>query len=229
MGAWTPDTIAKLLAALPPYLWVVLAGVAFWQLRGPIATNLARTTNVEAFGIKLALASQSVTLAVELASKNRNWTVSVPPEDRAIVLARAERERASLQDAEILWVDDVPGNNRNEARMFTALGAHIAFAANTDQALDILLPQGSVADYPVDLVISDIRRGDDGAAGTGMLSVFASKGIEANVIFYVGQVDPERPVPAGAFGLTERPDRLLHYALDALARRPRRSATPTRS
>ena len=38
----------------------------------------------------------------------------------------------------------------------------------------------------------------------------------------VCSVDPTRPVPVGAFGLTARPDELLHLVMDALERR----ATP---
>ena len=229
MSEWTPEAIVKLAAAVPPYLWVGLAGVVFWRLREPIASNLARATNVEAFGVKLALAGESVRLAIELAAKNPLWTVTVPPEDRDAVLARAERERAVLQDAEILWIDDAPANNRNESRMLTALGAHVAFAASTHEALAVFRTAGQPPEYPIDLVISDMRRGEEADAGLKMLAEFAQAGIDAPVIFYVGQSDPARPVPAGAFGLTERPDRLLHYVLDALARRPPRSETHKRS
>ena len=38
------------------------------------------------------------------------------------------------------------------------------------------------------------------------------------VIFYVGVFEPERGVPGQAFGITNRPDELLHLTLDALER-----------
>jgi hypothetical protein len=41
------------------------------------------------------------------------------------------------------------------------------------------------------------------------------------VIFYVGEFDPGRGLPPFAFGLTNRPDELLHLILDVLARRKR--------
>jgi hypothetical protein len=36
-----------------------------------------------------------------------------------------------FEGAEILWVDDRPSNNRNEARMLRSFGALITFAATT--------------------------------------------------------------------------------------------------
>jgi len=221
MGTWSPETIAKVAGAVPASLWAILAILAFAYLRKPIVASLERATNVEAFGVKLALAVQAVNLAVEVAAKHRDWNVTVPPEDRDAVLERAKRERELLRDAEILWVDDKPTNNRNEARMLTALGAHITFAADTPEAL-ATLQSVEAARYPFDLVISDMKRGEDATAGIHMLAAFIEKNLTQPVVFYIGQVAPGLPLPVGAFGLTERPDRLLHLALDALARRPLR-------
>ena len=38
------------------------------------------------------------------------------------------------------------------------------------------------------------------------------------VVFYVGRVDRAAGVPAGSFGITNRPDELLHLVMDALER-----------
>jgi hypothetical protein len=38
------------------------------------------------------------------------------------------------------------------------------------------------------------------------------------VLYYVGSLDPGAPTPAGAFGITIRPDELLMLCLDALER-----------
>jgi hypothetical protein len=37
------------------------------------------------------------------------------------------------------------------------------------------------------------------------------------IIFYIGRYDPTAGTPAGAFGITNRPDQLIHLAIDALA------------
>ena len=39
------------------------------------------------------------------------------------------------------------------------------------------------------------------------------------VIFYIGIFDPKLGIPGGAFGITNRPDELLHLVLDALERK----------
>jgi hypothetical protein len=39
------------------------------------------------------------------------------------------------------------------------------------------------------------------------------------VIFYVSVINQDKPLPPGAFGLTNRPDELLHLVIDALERR----------
>jgi len=38
------------------------------------------------------------------------------------------------------------------------------------------------------------------------------------VIFYIGYPDPSKGVPPHAFGITHRPDELLHLIMDALER-----------
>jgi hypothetical protein len=38
------------------------------------------------------------------------------------------------------------------------------------------------------------------------------------VIFYVGRLDPGAERPAGSFGITNRPEELLHLVLDVLER-----------
>jgi len=41
----------------------------------------------------------------------------------------------------------------------------------------------------------------------------------APVVFYIGDLDEDRGVPPGAFGITDRVEELLHLVLDALERR----------
>ena len=38
------------------------------------------------------------------------------------------------------------------------------------------------------------------------------------MVFYVSVVYQDKPLPPGAFGLTNRPDELLHLVIDALER-----------
>jgi hypothetical protein len=51
-----------------------------------------------------------------------------------------------------------------------------------------------------------------------MLTTFRDAGIALPVIFYIGNLKPDAGVPAGAFGVTNRPDVLLTLVGEALAR-----------
>lgn len=51
-----------------------------------------------------------------------------------------------------------------------------------------------------------------------MLENFQRQKIDCPVVFYVGEVDPKKGTPVYAFGLTNRPDELVHLILDILER-----------
>jgi CheY-like chemotaxis protein len=158
--------------------------------------------------------------AIELAQKNRDWPVEVPGADRKAALDRANANRSFLEGAEILWVDDRPSNNRNETRMLRSFGALIAFAASTNEALRAL-QTGADQHQAFDIIISDISRDlpvVDPTAGLAMLPCVREAGFLQPVIYYVGRPDPAAGIPPGAFGLTNRPDQLLHLVIDALSR-----------
>jgi CheY-like chemotaxis protein len=217
----TAEQGIKLVEALTALLWAGLAGWLLFMLRGSLARLPERISNVEVFGVKLAISGgQAMEAAVEMARKHHNWNVEVPDADRARALQRARDERALLDGAEILWVDDRPSNNRNETRMLRSFGALITFACTTDEALDTLR-LGAEALRPFHLVLSDISRAypaHDAKAGLAMLGRFKADKIVTPIIFYIGRLDADAGVPPGAFGLTDRPDQLLHLVLDALAR-----------
>lgn len=208
----------SLLGALPSLAWPGLALWALWTFREPIGDALGRVKGVEAFGVKFALAERAFEQAVEIAQKNPEWSVNVPAAARHAALDRARREQKLLNEAEILWVDDRPGNNRNEVRMFNAFGAFVTMAASTDESLEVLAIAKEEGQRRFHVILSDMKRGTEKAAGLIMLERFASAGVNLPVIFYVGGADPARGTPKGAVGITDRPDVLLQLVLDTLAR-----------
>ena len=123
---------------------------------------------------------------------------------------RLAANAALVTGARILWVDDEPANNRIEARIFETAGARVIMVASTDAA------DHEVARSRFDLVISDIARGSEPDAGLKMAAGLVRRGIDVPMIFYVGEA--KKPVPAVAFGITDRPDELIHLVVDALAR-----------
>jgi CheY-like chemotaxis protein len=120
-----------------------------------------------------------------------------------------ERSADLLKGALILWVDDDPDGNLNEAQTLRSLGAWIEFA-RTSQRGEELLEKGEF-----DVVISDIDR--EGRKEEGLQFVKQIRG-KPSTILYITDLDPDRGTPAYAFGITNRPDQLLHYVLDALDR-----------
>jgi CheY-like chemotaxis protein len=214
------EGFSKVLGALTPLVWAGLAFYAFFSLRDVIKENLRRLANVKVAGVELAMvaAAQAVSAAVEVAAKHRNWTVQVPDEDKQAALARARREHALLEGAEILWVDDRPGNNRNEWRMFRLLGSHVTAAASTQEAVDLIDQSREPAGRPFHVAVSDIARAGTEDSGLKTLETFQGRRERLPLIFYVGTIAAEQGTPAGAFGITNRPDQLLNLVLDALAR-----------
>jgi CheY-like chemotaxis protein len=217
----TGDEVAHIIGAITTLLWVLLAAFVVWLLRQPLTAAVSRLATFEAFGVKFALSGgAAMDAAIELAQKNPDWPVEVPTADRKAALERANANRPVFEGAEILWVDDRPSNNRNEARMLRSFGALITFAATTEEALRALRTSTD-QHQPFDLIVSDIGRDlptPDPTAGLTMLPCLREAGFHQPVIFYVGRPEPGAGVPAGAFGLTNRPDQLLQLTIDALSR-----------
>jgi CheY-like chemotaxis protein len=158
--------------------------------------------------------------AIEMARKGADPNLDVPAADRQRALERANRERALMEGAELLWVDDRPSNDRNEARMLRSFGALITFACTTEEALSALR-NAAEQQQPFHLILSDIARDiptPDPEAGIKMLDRLHDEKIFLPVIFYIARPKPGAPAPAGSLGLTNRPDQLLHLVLDGLAR-----------
>ena len=92
------------------------------------------------------------------------------------------------------------------------MGASITPVETTRSALAKL--RGS----SFDLIISDIDREGTSDEGTRALRALAEESPMTPVIFYIATLEHERGSPAGAFGITNRPDELIHLTLDALER-----------
>jgi CheY-like chemotaxis protein len=145
----------------------------------------------------------------EIAAKHRTWPAEATQHERDIALEKASARRKLYEGAEILWVDDRPSNNVNEARMLRSFGAVITFAVTTDEARAALKDAMSQA-RPFHIILSDMARDlpppRNTWAGLEMLHVLRAEGIQLPVIFYVGVPVPNAPVPEDAFGITHRPD-----------------------
>lgn len=170
---------------------------------------LPNLSGVRVFGIQL-----DIQQTIKHAAADRG--VDLSEGEESALMARAQRAQPVLRDAEVLWVDATPENNILERRLLHRVGVFVDTARSTDEAIEALGrgPGGG----RFDLVISDVARASEPTAGLAMIERLRAAGHDQRVVFYVGQVAPGRAVPAGAFGLTNRPDELLHLVIDALER-----------
>lgn len=128
------------------------------------------------------------------------------------VLRRAAVVQDAFREARILWIDDQPSGNVLERQCLNALGAHVHSVESSKSARESLRVE------QFDVILSDIARGDSPSAGLDLLTELCARAKKVPVIFYIGRIQ-DRGVPPGAFGITARPDELLHLCMDALERR----------
>ena len=204
----------EIIKIIPSILWFILIlglVVVFYKpIRDDLLPNLG---GFKALGVELSFVKDSINAAIELAEKSPQWKVEVSASDKDAALRRAKRHLAVFRNAQFLWVDDHPENNLNERKMFRQLRVEIDIAKSTEEALDML------KNSAYDLVISDMKRGEEKTAGMNFLKKYREENKTTPVIFYVGVIDDDHGAPAGAFGITNRPDELLHLTLDALERK----------
>lgn len=213
------EQAAKVLGAVPAIIWALLAAYLVYLLRGTLPSLTDRLGSFEGFGLKLSMSAKALDDAVAMARKTTSPDLVVPEQDRKRALARADRDRKLFEGAELLWVDDRPSNNRNEARMLRGFGAMLTFAASTAEALEAIA-RGRDQGAPFHAIISDINRAPPDAeadAGLRMVAALHHAQVTLPVIFYVVRLRPG-PAPAGAFAIINRPDALLQTVADALAR-----------
>lgn len=206
--------MGELIDIIPSCLWFFLVVFVLLLFYRPIRDNLLpKLGGFKAMGVELFFAEDSMDASVELAEKDQRWKVKVSAVDKRRVLNRVKQHLNIFKGAQVLWVDDYPENNINERRMFRQLETEIDIARSTQEALEIL------KNGRYDIVFSDMARGENAAAGLEFLEQFRKIDETTPVIFYIGVFDPEKGTPAQAFGITNRPDELLHLTLDALERK----------
>jgi CheY-like chemotaxis protein len=112
--------------------------------------------------------------------------------------------------ARLLWIDDLPDNNRIEIKLLESAGARVDIQVTSAGA------QSAISQVTYDVILSDVDREGDNTAGLKFAAELAQTRNSPPVIFYTGVA--QKPVPPFAFGITDRPDELVHLILDLLAR-----------
>jgi CheY-like chemotaxis protein len=207
--------VIELIRIIPSLVWfcliVIILLVFYRPVRDDLLPNLA---GLKVAGVELSFVKDSMNAALKLAEKSPQWNVKVSSIDQQRALKRVKGHLNIFKNARMLWIDDHPENNLNERNMFRQLKVEIDMARSTEEALDIL----KIGKY--DIIISDIARNGEATAGLTLLKRLQKEkeSQRTPVIFYVGVFEPKRGIPPLAFGITNRPDELLHLTLDALER-----------
>jgi len=197
-----------LVTIIPSVLWFLLVVWLLYHYRDPLheifeqASKRIKHFKIGPFEVSLAELQE----VIKSKSPEREMVFA------SQVLARAHRNSESLQGAKILWVDDVPSNNFQEADLLRKMGASTSWATSNDDALQFL--KGTKPD----VVISDIARGNDIEAGLKLPVLIQEHFPSLSLIFYTGYVDRRLGTPPYAFAITNHPDELLNYVMDVLER-----------
>lgn len=115
--------------------------------------------------------------------------------DGGPVPARTGSARRPYAGMEILWVDDHPGNNTEFVDVLEERGARVRVAVDREGA------ERAFAADRIDLLVSDVQREPDRAAGFTDLARWRESGLyQGPAVFYTRRVTPSREARARALG-----------------------------
>ena len=112
-----------------------------------------------------------------------------------------------------LWFDDTPDCELSELRLILALGIKL------DRADTPVEAEKFIQNVSYDFIILDIWQQDNPKGGIEFFNKQVQKGILIPTIFYITKYDEARGTPPFAFGITNRPNDLLHLVMDVIERK----------
>lgn len=201
------DYVAELIRVVPSLLWIALAFWAIWYLYPRIRKDiLPNLKTFKGFGVEAEFVIEKVSDVI------RAKGVEVPFGDRQALFRRVALAWQCWQGAHVLWVDDKPADLQAEKSLFESLGASITFVTTSLAGLEELNRRIFA------VVISDMSREDERDEGAKFAASVWHMGRPAPVVIYTGQEQTGKPAPPFVFGITNRPDELLHLVMDILER-----------
>lgn len=214
-ASWIVDltAIGEMVLALGGAFATVCVVIYVFLNRNNIASKLDTLVSISAGGLSLNfdLARRSLEDSIQNYELRKTVGGEVSKEDRDFLLRRLDFVSRVAKDRRILWVDDLPTNNDSERLFLQALGVKVYFASSNAAALNLL----AANDY--DVIISDISRPAGEPNGMEILDELEKRRIETPIIYYITDYRPQ-PKDHRIFGLTNRPDELMHLVFDVFAR-----------
>jgi CheY-like chemotaxis protein len=183
------------------------------RIKGTVVRETFTTPDDLAFKVSAALGRFLVKYSVMTALADASTTQRVGSQGAQDQVARrAERLEPILHGARVLLVNDVPAEMHHVLRILRSLGLEVLVATTTEVGLAMLQVN------ECDVVISDMRRGDDAQAGTKLMAAMRAQNLYRPTILTPGRYLPELGTPPYAFGITNRVDELLNLLFDVLER-----------
>jgi CheY-like chemotaxis protein len=201
-----PDFPWETINSLAPHLiWGgLIVFVLLWIGRQRLIGLLERVEKLNLGGVEIGFQRKLEKVAEQ---KDQNLSLA----DLGHASRRLANSSHLTKDSKILWVDDQPENNELEAALLREAGASVEMRRSTDEAMQAL------KDTVYDVILSDVARPEGEKAGLLFAEDLSRQRDRPPIILYVGRA--EKPVPSCVFGLTDRPDELVHLVLDVLARK----------
>ena len=202
------EIFIEIIKILPQFIELLILFTLVLLFYKPIKNELIpRIGRFKGFGVEVSFISEAIKEAgVRLGDNQPSIN------DRTVVARRAKRIAPLLQGSQVLWVDDIPSSIISELRILRSLGMFIDQVQTSKEALSML------SRIKYDVVISDIYREGNKDEGVRFLSKMRELGIYRWTIFYIRNFIEEKGVPPYAFGITNRPDHLLHLIFDVIER-----------
>lgn len=210
------DFWLEIIKVIPAYLWVIGAFSAFLLAYDLYSRQLLLSAYAKQQQERLADLSQverALDDVLTVAARNPHWHIEVSAADKAQVLRRLQGNGEMLSGCRVLWLDDRPDTLVNEIRLLQYLGLDVITVTSVGEAL------GHLKQTSCELLVSDIARPEGQSNGIASLQTLHDHYPALPAIFYVGNFNVQDGVPAGAFGITNRPDELLHLILDIMGRK----------
>ena len=208
------DVIIELIKISPNILWVIFGFVVFYYIYKALVKYIfPHMKFISAYGVEIHLLKTTMNSIIKVAEKNKQWNINISEEDKNIVINRVQSHSKIFDNTSILWFDDRPETLNNEIKMFSQLGVEVKQVETLSDALQ------KIKNKNFDILISDIDRGTDKDNGIETLKDIVKHGYTIPSIFYIGEYSNQLGTPPYAFGITNRPDELLHLVIDILERK----------
>ena len=151
--------------------------------------------------------------AIALEESVSRKTLLVSNAQKESLFRRMAYVKDMKRDIRALWFDDTPDCELSELRLILALGIKMDRAATPSEA------EQFIQNTAYDFIISDIWQQDNSKGGIEFFNTLVEKGIRIPTVFYITKFDEARGTPPYAFGITNRPNDLLHLVMDVIERK----------